>query len=104
MGKRKNKTAYSDPADEDFDEDAPGIITEADGTQRMLRPEEVERAVVGAELAAELATNVTLRQQMFPDDDEQMDTGHGARGQPTLLVPRLPRPCKEPKEPLLLCC
>lgn len=91
-GKRsKRNTEHSNQANEGNH----CIITEADSRLRMLNPGDVERAVVGAELAAKFATNVTFRQQMHRDDDEPWSPVIAPRDQPTLLVSWLPRPRKE---------
>ncbi|KAH7701085.1 hypothetical protein AAVH_31784 [Aphelenchoides avenae] len=68
---RKNRKpkdySFSTFADEDYDDENPGVITDADGTRRTTRPGEVQEVLVGDALLAEQAAHQELRDQ---DEDE----------------------------------
>ncbi|KAH7701863.1 hypothetical protein AAVH_31000 [Aphelenchoides avenae] len=61
MVKRSNKKPYSATANDFFKDDASHVITEADGSPRALKPDELDRAV-----------------EMNPDKDERMQAGQDA--------------------------
>ncbi|KAH7701071.1 hypothetical protein AAVH_31799 [Aphelenchoides avenae] len=68
---RKNRKpkdyTFSTFADEEYDDENPGVITDADGTRRTTRPGEVQEVFVGDALLAAQAAHPELRDQ---DEDE----------------------------------